>query len=85
MAKAKFKVGDKVRILPEATLWNVPEAEVGKLGVIDCCYSPKRFRVYMDELWVQYNEREKWEVHSSHIELAVKPGQQLLFAFMEQL
>ena len=83
MVRVKFKVGDKVKILPSAVLWNVPKSEVGKFGVLVQHFSSKDLYVYMDKPWPEYNTREKWVVHFSHIEIAVKPGQQLEFAFMQ--
>ena len=79
---SKFKVGDKVKILPSSIEWSVPLSEVGKFGVIVSFPRSKDFRVYMDKPWLQFNARETWVVRSSHIEIAVKPGQQLEFAFM---
>ena len=77
MSKTKFKVGDKVRILPSADDVNVPPDEIGKTGVITDYYSSNDILVYMDKPRAS-GLRVDWVVHSSQIELAVVPGKQLL-------
>lgn len=76
----KFKIGDKVKILPSAVDGGVSERAVGKIGIITY-YSPgSYFCVLMDY------EREKggtWAVCPCQMEPAIKVGQQLLFNFME--
>lgn len=85
MAVPKFKVGDKVRLLSSAIMWNVPKDEINKFGIIKFCNREDgEFRVYMDKPWEMYGCRETWVVMFSHIELVVKPGQQLMFAFMSE-
>ena len=76
----KFKIGDKVRILPSAVDGGVSKMAVGKIGIITYCSPGSYFCVLMDY------EREKggtWAVYPCHMEPAIKVGQQLLFNFME--
>lgn len=73
MAKAKFKVGDKVKILPSATDIGIAESEVGKVAEIICIEGPNSIRIktatkrYMD-----------WYVDENGITPAIKIEQQLL-------
>ena len=79
----KFKVGDKVRILPSAIDIGVFKSELGGIGVvIDCYYMDIYIRVYMDNVCKETGCRKEWAVRSDQIELFIKVGQQLLFAFM---
>ena len=80
----KFKIGDKVRILPSATSIGVAEDEVGKMGVITGYHSPDEIIVLMDKIRKENGYRIDWIVESSQIEPAIKVGQQLVFDFMQQ-
>jgi ribosomal protein L21E len=82
--KPKFKVGDKVRILPSATSIMVSKEDVGKTGVVTVYDSSKDIIVYMDKPLRIVGYRVDWLVEDSMIELAVKVGQQLTFDFMEE-
>lgn len=74
----KFKVGDKVRILPSATDICVPSSEVGVIATIKRVYSST------DIIITTPTKRfGSWIVHEKHIAPAIGPGQ-LLFSFMEE-
>ena len=77
----KFKIGDKVRILPSAATIGVLKSEVGKIVKItgisifstnDIMISDSRGDAY-----------GCWCVNEYDIAPAIKVGQQLLFEFME--
>lgn len=75
----KFKVGDKVRILPSAVDVHVTQDEVGKTGAIISSDSEgEHVVVLMDKPRKKSGYRIDWCVDSSQIELALVPGQQLL-------
>lgn len=77
----KFKIGDKVRILPSAVGGGVDEIAVGKIGVITYHAPEHYFCVLMDY------ERERggtWAVYPCQMEPVIKVGQQLLFSFMSE-
>lgn len=74
----KFKIGDKVRILPSAVHIMVAKDEVGKTGIITHYGTDKDIIVYMDEPRKVGNYRISWCVESSQIELVKVIGQQLL-------
>ena len=82
----KFKVGDKVKILPYATSVNVESEDVGKIGVITSTQStPSRtygIIVYMDEICNARGCKCKWSVGTDMIKLSSTKGKQLLFDFM---
>ena len=73
----KFKIGDKVRILPSVVNIGVDKSEIGKTTTIKKIYSPT------DIVIVSSSKEFTWIVHEEHIEFFAIPGQQLLFAFME--
>ena len=75
----KFKIGDKVKILPSAVDGGVGERNVGKIGVITYHASGDYFCVLMD-----YDSRDglTWAVYPNQMEHVIKVGQQLLFSFM---
>ena len=79
MKTCKFKVGDKVRILPSAIDINVVESEIGKTGVIIEINSPNC--IIVDTSSHTYGS---WIVGSDDITSVIKKGQQLLFPFMEE-
>ncbi len=79
----KFKVGDRVRILPSAIDIMVAEDEVGKIGVITLYDSTKNIIVLMDKPRRESGYRVDWCVDSSQIEPVIKIGQQLMFSFMK--
>ena len=84
MVKFKFKVGDKVRILPSALNVHVPEDEINKIGIImGRDIHSKYNKVLMDKIRTRSGYRVDWLVSDSQIEPAIKVGQQLLFKFME--
>ena len=74
----KFKIGDKVKILPSATGVNVAKSEVGKIGVITEIYN--RYNIYVD---TDTRKFAPWVVYEHDIAHVIKKGQQLLFNFME--
>ncbi|KKN73113.1 hypothetical protein LCGC14_0404220 [marine sediment metagenome] len=80
---SKFKVGDKVKILPSASNIGVNDAGIGKIGTVtDCSYMMQYIKVYMDERCKITGHRRDWAVSPKDIEPVIKVGQQLLFSFM---
>ncbi len=73
----KFKIGDRVIILPSATRIGVWEERVGNIAVI----SELNF---MNEYILIEEEGYVWSVKRSHIKRIAIKGEQLLFAFMEE-
>ena len=81
----KFKVGDKVRILPSAVDGGVSEGAVGKIGKITRNCPGGYFDVIMDKDQDSGpNSHLPWAVYPDQMEPAVVKGQQLLFNFMQQ-
>lgn len=85
----KFKVGDKVKILQEATMVGVEQEDVGKIGMISSVnenilskYSG--LRVQMNEICIVRGYKPNWSVGYSMVELSLKKGEQLLFSFMKE-
>jgi serine acetyltransferase len=77
--KTKFKIGDKVKILPSATTIGVRESEVGKVVNIRSIYNESDGIMITDSRGVEYG---CWCVNDYDITPAIKVGQQLLFDFM---
>jgi len=84
----KFKVGDRVKILPLATSVSVESEEVGKVGEIS---SISRNVTRSFGIWVQMKEVckargyiPKWSVGTDMIELFFVKNEQLLFEFMDK-
>lgn len=78
--KTKFKIGDKVRILPSAMNGGVSEKSVGKIAKITkYCAGGGYFDVIMDSGQdAGLNNHLPWAVYSDQIERVIIPGQQLL-------
>ena len=72
----KFKVGDKVKILPSAMGIGVSESEVGTIQTI-------LWVVSLDTIVITDSGGSCWHVDPKDIAPAIKVGQQLLFNFME--
>lgn len=72
----KFKVGDRVKILPSAVDVGVSKSEVGTIQTVIEIIGPDTIDITDSGDW-------SWWVESHHIELITKVGQQLLFEFME--
>ena len=78
----KFKIGDKVRILPSAVDGGVSEYSVGKIGQIINYHKEYRyFLVRMDSQEV-VQPQQGWAIFPNQIEQIYRIGQQLLFDFM---
>ena len=77
----KFKIGDKVKILPSATIIGVWESEVGKTVSIRSIYNESAGVMITDSRGEGYG---LWCVNSYDIAPVIKVGQQLLFSFMQQ-
>lgn len=82
----KFKIGDKVKLLPEVTSCGVESEEVGKVGIIktisgDAC-KYYGFMVQMREVCKVRGCIPTWSVGGRMIELTPKKNEQLLFNFM---
>ena len=76
----KFKIGDKVRILPSAIDINVAETEIGKIvEVVDVYTSCNEYEVKAFS-----KKYSPWWVRKCDIAPAIKVGQQLVFDFMEK-
>ena len=82
----KFKIGDKVKILPYATSIGVEFEDVDKIGVISrmtSCPGPTYgIQIQMNEVCKVRAKICKWSVGYEMIELCPIKGQQLEFSFM---
>ena len=76
----KFKVGDKVKVLPSAVNIGVDKSDVGKIGVIFEIESPESILIK-----TTYTENWFWCVYPKDIVPVIKVGQQLIFSFMEDI
>jgi len=77
----KFKIGDKVRILPSAIDINVAEEEVGKVVEITEVYEGYSGYDYtVSAFSKRYGD---WWMRERDIASALMVGQQLVFDFME--
>jgi len=79
----KFKVNDRVKILPSATETGVLNSEVGKIGIVIATHD---FTDGSQILLVQMlnlcrGKYQKWTISSRYIDIATKIGEQLLFDF----
>ena len=74
----KFKIGDKVRILPSAVDIGVRESEVGTIQTVIKIIDPMTIDITNSS-----GNDKSWWVEPDQIELAIVKGQQLLFNFME--
>ena len=72
----KFKIGDKVKILPSAVVIGVSESEVGTIQTILQVES-------LDTIIITDSGVCCWRVGPRDITSVIKIGQQLLFNFME--
>ena len=75
-SKTKFKVGDKVKILPSATTIGVEDSEVGTTQTILQIESPTT-------IVITDSTDGRWHVYPRDITPVFIVGQQLLFSFME--
>ena len=71
----KFKIGDKVKILPSAVAIGVSESEVGTIQTILRVES-------LDTIIITDSGGGCWHVDPKDITSTIKIGQQLLFNFM---
>ena len=82
----KFKIGDKVKILPCATSVGVESEDVGKTGVISYMISRPDsdygITVQMGNICKIRGKICRWTVGYEMIELCPVKGQQLEFSFM---
>jgi len=76
-----FKIGDKVKILPSATIIGVLKSEIGKIvKITGVSISNSNDIMISDSRGEQY---DCWIVNEYDVASVVKVGQQLLFDFME--
>ena len=81
----KFKVGDKVRILPSAEKIGVFKSEVGRVGIIeDTDFLGQFIHIRMVKPYQINGRIHTWAVKSPQITPFIKVGEQLEFAFMER-
>lgn len=81
---SKFKIGDKVKILPSAVENGVARSSVGKIGrVAKLNKEHGYFCVVMDDDGI-IQPVNGWVVFPDEVELVVIKGQQLLFSFMNE-
>ena len=73
----KFKVGDKVKLLPSVVSAGVMASEVGKIGIVTFVGRLGGVHVKTSRL-----NRLSWCLLEYNIAPAVKVGQQLLFEFI---
>ena len=79
----KFKVGDKVRILPSAIDVGVWAEEIGKVGVVVSSWADDNSFVVEMLLPCKGGTILRWSVRQENIALVIEIGQQLMFSFME--
>jgi len=81
----KFKIGDKVRILPSAIKIGVWAAEVGKIGIVTsgCIVPDGRQFLQIKMLNLCKGKYRRWSVSNASLCPAVEKNEQLLFGFME--
>lgn len=77
MMKPKFKIGDKVRILPPATYEGISEAEVGTIQTILKILEPTIIVITDSN-----NPDGEWWINPCNMELTSEVGEQLVFEFM---
>ncbi len=82
MVKAKFKVGDKVRILPSAVDINVWKEEIGKVGKVTFMWDELGL-ISIQMFYPCKGGIHNWSVNPDQIEPVIKVGQQLVFNFMK--
>ena len=81
----KYKVGQRVRLLPSATKVMVPYDEVGKPGKLTFVTSDGfNMNIHMDKPREGNRLANSWGISHYHIESIIEKGQQLLFSFMEE-
>jgi len=77
--KTKFKIGQKVRILPSAEVIGVLKSEVGKIVEIRDMFGSGDIRISDS----RGDGHACWSVGSEDIAPVIEVGQQFLFDFME--
>lgn len=75
--RTKFKIGDKVRVLPSAVAINVKKSEVGTIQTILRVES-------LDTIIITDSGGGSWDVYPNDITLVPVIGQQSLFSFMSK-
>ena len=79
----KFKVGDKVKLLPSIVSRAVLSSEIGKLGTITGIQKYGSVQVKTNFKCHNMGEWFGWLLRECDITPAIVKGQQLQFAFME--
>ena len=79
----RFKVGDRVEILPLVTGVGVEEEEIGKVGVVSHVFSDTDVMVKMNEVCKARGCIPEWSVGVEMIKLLPGKNEQLLFSFMK--
>jgi hypothetical protein len=79
---SKFKVGDKVRILPSAVAGGVDKTDVGKIGRITGWFEGGGYFTVVMNHWTTLVW--SWAVYPNQMEHAVEIGAQLVFDFMSE-
>ena len=84
----EFKVGQKVTILGRDCWHSKAKKDIGKIATVTKIYTPQKHWCQDDYLLVvQVNNKPgtQWVITNlSEIKLAIRPGEQLLFKFMEE-
>ncbi len=83
----KFKIGDRVRILPSANKVGVESSDFGKIGTLSCIDNYVTvwcgFLVKMDKICKERGCICSWNVGIDMVKLVPKKGEQLLFDFVK--
>ncbi len=83
----RFKVGDKVKILPSALDVAVWKEEVGKIGRAISIFPQGNGsqRLYVKMLNPCVGKLRQWSMSNRHVVLIPKVGRQLMFSFMSDV
>jgi len=76
----KYKIGQRVRTLPNAKQSGIDLSDCGREAIID----DDKHQTCLHIKMVSPTYWKGWWVNSEYIELSVQKGEQLLFEFMEE-
>lgn len=82
--KTKFKVGQKVKLLPSIVNRGVLRSEIGKVGIITSISPYGIVNVKTDFKAINRSRWPGWSLQTNDIAPVIKKGIQLLFAFMSE-
>ena len=80
--KPKFKVGDKVRILPSAFTDGVNKGDLGREAIVE--ENEPNDSMYIRMVPPNFT-RKNWWVNGRNLKHVIRVGQQLMFSFMSDV